>query len=60
MQVVDEEEMMTCEDVAQYLKVSSAWVRESCRRNALPHHKIGRQYRFLKHEIRESITRSSC
>jgi excisionase family DNA binding protein len=54
---MNKDDLMTTEEVANMLRMSPAWVREACRRNELPHYKLGNQYRFVRSEIEESITR---
>jgi excisionase family DNA binding protein len=51
-----DEELMTVEEVAHFLKVPESWVYERTRRRGvgrLPHYKIGKYLRFLEREIVE-------
>ena len=56
MSPLNYDEILTCEELAEYLKMTPAWVRESCRRKSIPFRKIGRQYRFFKTEIDTWLT----
>ena len=51
MENIDKRAILTTLEVAEYLQVTPAWVREACRRTRLPHFKIGNQYRFRKSEL---------
>lgn len=47
-------EILTPQDVAALLRVSTNWVYEKCRRrsrNPLPAHRVGRYVRFSRSEV---------
>ncbi len=48
------DELLTAEEVAQFLKVPLSWVYEHCRERSgdqLPHVKLGKYLRFHKSEL---------
>jgi len=42
----------TVEEVAQMLNRGKDWVWEQCRNRTIPHHKLGRVYRFTEDDLR--------
>jgi len=57
MKDMDIQDLMTTDEVAEMLRMTPGWVREACRRDDLPHFKIGSQYRFQRHQIQATIAR---
>ena len=52
------EKLLTAEQIADLLGVSTKWVRNEARKNKLPHFKVGKYLRFDRGEVLTS-TRSS-
>ncbi len=54
MVVPTDDELLTVEEVAQFLKVPRSWVYERCRprtSHSLPHIKLGKYLRFSKSDL---------
>ncbi|WP_445152802.1 helix-turn-helix domain-containing protein [Baekduia sp. Peel2402] len=47
----DQEALMTADEVASLMQVTSAWVYAESRRGALPHVRLGRYVRFRRSAI---------
>ncbi len=54
MSVPTEDQLLTAEEVARFLKVPLSWVYERCRArpsDQLPHFKLGKYLRFKKSDL---------
>lgn len=54
MVVPIDDELLTVEEVAQFLKVPASWVYEHCRKQVsdpLPHVKLGKYLRFSRSDL---------
>jgi excisionase family DNA binding protein len=47
----NEDKLLTADEVASLMQVTPAWVYAECRRNALPHLRLGRYVRFRRSAI---------
>jgi excisionase family DNA binding protein len=56
---MDIHELMTTAEVAEMLRMTPAWVRDACRRGELPYVRLGRQYRFIRQEILDEISKQA-
>ncbi len=53
------EQLMTIEDVANYLKMSKNKIYTMAQRNLIPASKIGNQWRFTKNTLHDWIAQKS-
>ena len=44
-------DVMTCKEVAKYLRVSEYTIRDLCRRKVIPHFKVGTLLRFDRQDV---------
>lgn len=51
-----EQEFLTPAEVAKILNRHPQWVRDQCRINAIPHHKIGGRYVFTRDDVDAYLT----
>ena len=59
--MIDPQDILTPDELAQRLKTSRSWVREMTRsrqRNPIPHYKVGRYLRFNWTDVCEWLERS--
>lgn len=54
-QTHSEPEIMTVEELAEYLKVDKSWVYRAAQLNEVPHFKAGKYTRFRRREIEKWI-----
>lgn len=49
------EKYVNLEDVAEHLKVSKDAIRNWIKKEAIPHYRVGKQYKYLLSEINEWV-----
>jgi excisionase family DNA binding protein len=57
-QPLSRDDVMTAGEVAELLRIPLSTVYELARRGLLPAHRIGRRWRFIRHEIEEWLLAS--
>jgi excisionase family DNA binding protein len=53
----NDDDILTPQEVAEWLKVSKFWIRDHCTRAKplIPHRKFGKKVRFVRSEVRAFI-----
>jgi excisionase family DNA binding protein len=44
--------LWTVREVSELARVSESWIYRQCRAQAIPHHRLGRRYRFTDQDLR--------
>jgi excisionase family DNA binding protein len=50
--------MYTIAEVAELTRMSEYWLREQCRQARVPHHRLGRSYRFTEFDLAQLLRES--
>lgn len=50
--------MYTVAEVAKLTRMSEYWLRQQCREARIPHHRLGRNYRFSDSDVAQLLERS--
>jgi len=52
MNIDDSDQVMTVQDVADYLQLNTNTIYKMCKRKEIPHHRFGSNIRFIKKDIK--------
>ena len=50
--------MFTVAEVAELTQMSEYWLRQQCREARIPHHRLGRIYRFSESDLAQLLSES--
>ena len=50
--------MYTIAQVAELTQMSEYWLRQQCREARIPHHRLGRSYRFSESDLTQLLSES--